>query len=233
MVCCMVSSPEAGSVHLFSNIGSEDLPQVHRRSHRPYFILKRFVDLSLVVITLPITVPLIAVLALCVHLEGGQAFFCQNRVGRDGKLFAFWKLRTMVPDADQRLDAYLASNPAARAEWDLTQKLKDDPRITRLGRFLRKTSADELPQLWNVLRGDMSLVGPRPMLPEQRTLYPGAEYFDLRPGMTGFWQISDRNECSFANRALFDTEYAKSMSLFVDIAILFRTVGVVVRGTGW
>jgi lipopolysaccharide/colanic/teichoic acid biosynthesis glycosyltransferase len=225
----MASSPEASSVHLFSDVGREAHPQ----AHRPYSILKRLVDIALVVITLPVTVPLIAILALCVRLEGGKAFYCQSRVGRNGRLFAFWKLRTMVPDAEQRLDDYLASNPAARAEWDLTQKLKDDPRITRLGRFLRKCSADELPQLWNVLRGDMSLVGPRPMLPEQRPLYPGAEYFALRPGMTGSWQISDRNEGSFANRALFDAEYAKSMSLSVDMAILFRTVGVVVRGTGW
>jgi exopolysaccharide production protein ExoY len=229
----MVSSPEAGSAHLFSDIGLKTLPQVHRPSHWPYSILKRLMDVAFVIITLPISVPLIATLALCIRLEGGHAFFSQSRVGRDGKLFSFWKLRTMVPNADQRLEAYLANNPEARAEWDLTQKLKDDPRITRLGRFLRKSSADELPQLWNVLRGDMSLVGPRPMLPEQRPLYSGVEYFNLRPGMTGFWQISDRNECSFANRALFDAQYAKSMSLFVDIAILFRTIGVVVRGTGW
>ena len=139
----------------------------------------------------------------------------------------------MVVDADARLAAHLAADPALRAEWDETQKLKRDPRITAVGRLLRKTSLDELPQLWNVLKGDMSLVGPRPMMPEQRALYPGRAYYQMRPGLTGPWQVSDRNAVSFAGRAEFDADYARRMSLATDLCILFLTVWVVLRGTGY
>ena len=128
-------------------------------------------------------------------------------------MFRLWKLRSMVVDADRKLEEYLCANPAARAEWDETQKLKDDPRITAAGRLIRKTSLDELPQLWNVLIGDMSLVGPRPMMPQQAELYPGRDYYRLRPGLTGLWQISDRNATSFAARAAYDAEYSRQMSL--------------------
>jgi lipopolysaccharide/colanic/teichoic acid biosynthesis glycosyltransferase len=139
----------------------------------------------------------------------------------------------MVPGADALLEYHLRKNPEARREWDETQKLKNDPRITRIGAFLRKSSLDELPQLWNVLRGEMSLVGPRPMMVDQRTLYPGTAYFDLRPGITGLWQISERNETSFAERAVFDNRYLASLSLSLDVSILLRTVSVVLRGTGY
>ncbi len=138
----------------------------------------------------------------------------------------------MVSDADARLAEYLANDPQAKAEWDHAQKLKNDPRITRIGSFLRKTSLDELPQLWNVLKGDMSLVGPRPMMPRQQVLYPGTAYYALRPGITGTWQISDRNQCSFAARAEFDADYEQSLSFARDLHILLSTVGVVLRGTG-
>ncbi len=139
----------------------------------------------------------------------------------------------MVPDAEMRLQACLAEDPKARAEWDATQKLKDDPRVTRMGRFLRKSSLDELPQLWNVLRGDMSLVGPRPMMLSQRAMYPGTAYYALRPGITGFWQVSERNDCEFAQRARFDADYQSRVSFLVDLTILMRTVRVVLRATGY
>ena len=119
-----------------------------------------------------------------------------------------------------QLEDYLGANPVARVEWDEHQKLKDDPRITAAGRLIRKTSLDELPQLWNILRGDMSLVGPRPMMPQQAELYPGRDYYLLRPGLTGFWQISDRNETSFAARAAYDTQYCRRVSLLTDILVL-------------
>jgi len=128
---------------------------------------------------------------------------------------------------------HLAQDPEAKAEWDSTQKLKDDPRITRFGRFLRKSSFDELPQLLNVLLGDMSIVGPRPMLPEQEPLYSGTAYFELRPGITGLWQISDRNESTFAARAKFDTDYFEQLSLATDVRIIASTFRVVLRGTGY
>lgn len=196
-------------------------------------IFKRMLDLALVILTAPISVPLILVLALLVATDGRRPFYTQLRVGRNGRAFRLWKLRSMVPDADSILDAYLARNLTARLEWDATQKLKRDPRITRLGRFLRKTSLDELPQLFNVLNGTMSLVGPRPMMVEQKAFYPGTAYYSLRPGITGLWQISDRNECNFVGRAPYDEHYNRLLSFWTDLGVLYRTVAVVLRGTGY
>ncbi len=139
----------------------------------------------------------------------------------------------MVPNAHEHLEAYLNANPAARVEWDATQKLKNDPRITKVGRILRKTSLDELPQLFNVIKGDMSLVGPRPMMCSQRDLYPGSAYFKMRPGITGTWQVSDRNDSEFQSRAGFDNGYERNLSFGTDLSILLKTIGVVVRGTGY
>jgi lipopolysaccharide/colanic/teichoic acid biosynthesis glycosyltransferase len=193
---------------------------------------KRLLDLILVCLAAPQVVLLVGILALLVACTGGKPFYSQLRVGRHGRLYRMWKLRTMVPDADQKLESYLANNPAARAEWDDTQKLKNDPRVTAIGCFLRQSSLDELPQIWNVLRGEMSLVGPRPMMTEQRGLYPGRQYYDMRPGITGLWQISARNTSSFADRAWYDSTYNQAMSLSEDCRILGATVGVVLRGTG-
>jgi exopolysaccharide production protein ExoY len=195
--------------------------------------LKRALDVVAVLLALPFGLILVAMLALVVRHDGGPAFFVQERVGRGGRIFRIWKLRSMVVDAERRLADHLAVCPAARAEWQETQKLKNDPRVTRIGRFLRRTSLDELPQLWNVLKGDMSLVGPRPMLPGQRDLYPGTAYYRLRPGITGPWQVSDRNKSAFASRAQYDSDYANRLSLATDIVVLLRTVRVVLRGTGY
>ncbi|MFQ5622457.1 MAG: sugar transferase [Paracoccaceae bacterium] len=195
--------------------------------------LKRFFDIFLIVVFTPVVLPLILLAALVIGRDGASPFYEQPRVGRNGKTFTCWKLRTMVADADERLERYLAENPSAREEWNATQKLKSDPRVTRIGRFLRMSSLDELPQLYNVLRGEMSLVGPRPMMPEQMSLYPGDAYYSLRPGITGLWQISDRNECSFSERAEFDTKYARALSFSLDLSILMKTVGVVFRATGY
>lgn len=194
---------------------------------------KRVLDLALVVLTLPISLPLIALFALFVALDGGNPFYTQMRVGKNGTLFRLIKLRTMVPNADRMLERYLEENPEARAEWDATQKLKNDPRITLAGRILRKTSLDELPQLFNVITGSMSLVGPRPMMVEQKSMYHGSDYYALRPGMTGFWQISNRNECNFADRVAYDNAYRNSASLGTDMFVIARTFNVVLRGTGY
>jgi exopolysaccharide production protein ExoY len=193
---------------------------------------KRALDIALVLIALPIVLPMVALLAALVWREGGNPFYIQERVGRNGRMFRMWKLRSMVTDADARLEGHLATDPAARVEWDSTQKLKNDPRITPLGHALRRSSMDELPQLWNVLTGDMSLVGPRPMMPCQQALYPGQAYYRLRPGITGFWQISQRNRCSFADRAKFDALYDRRLSLGTDLKVLLGTVRVVLRCTG-
>lgn len=173
------------------------------------------------------------VFALLLWIEGGGPFYRQARLGRDGKVFFMLKLRSMVRNADAKLETLLESDPVLRAEWDTTQKLRYDPRVTRIGAFLRRTSLDELPQLWNVLTGEMSLVGPRPMMPDQLALYGDpSDYFAMRPGITGPWQVSTRNASSFAYRKTIDTTYRNTVSLVSDLGLLFRTVGVVLRGTG-
>lgn len=195
--------------------------------------VKRILDLVLVIASAPIWLPVILIGALMAASDGNNPFYRQKRVGRNGDVFWLWKLRTMVVDADAKLEAYLEANPEARAEWDRDQKLKHDPRITFFGRFLRKTSLDELPQLLNVLAGDMSVVGPRPMMVNQVHLYDGEGYYKMRPGLTGPWQVSDRNACRFVDRVRYDDIYAATVSFGTDLGIIFRTVGVVVRGTGY
>jgi len=196
-------------------------------------VAKRGLDLVGVLLLAIPAIIILAIFAVIIALSGSLPFYSQKRIGKNDRVFRMWKLRSMVPNAEQRLEEYLAQNPEARAEWDRTQKLKNDPRITRIGHFIRKTSLDELPQLLNVYVGDMSLVGPRPMMCEQRDLYPGKAYYKLQPGITGFWQISERNETSFAERAYYDTSYHQQLSLFTDLQVLFRTVAVVLRGTGY
>jgi len=222
---------------LDSDLASASVPYgTVTMAERPGFyrnFFKRALDISAIIIVSPIAAPLILILALLVSLDGGKPFYWSKRVGRSGVEFPMLKLRTMVLNADKMLAEHLNGDPAAKAEWAANQKLKNDPRITSVGKFLRKASLDELPQLWNVLIGDMSLVGPRPMMSEQRALYPGLSYYALRPGITGPWQVSDRNECEFAKRADHDRQYDNDLSLGTDIRILTRTIGVVIRGTGY
>ncbi|NNU80303.1 sugar transferase [Halovulum dunhuangense] len=197
--------------------------------------LKRLMDLVLAVALLPMVAPLVAILWLMVRLDGGPGFYWQERVGRDGRRFRFWKLRSMVTDADAALRRACEADPRVAAEWHEMQKLRHDPRVTRLGAVLRKTSLDELPQLWNVLRGDMSLIGPRPFTVEQEKLYVeagGTAYFRLRPGVTGLWQVEGRSATSFLERIRFDNAYYANLSLPLDLRILWRTCAVVLRGTG-
>ena len=193
---------------------------------------KRALDIALILLSLPAVAPVVVLLVALVVFGGGKPFYTQQRLGRSGKSYRIWKLRTMVPNADEVLEDYLVRNPAMRAEWDSKQKLLKDPRITKVGYVLRKCSLDELPQLWNVLRGDMSLVGPRPMMVNQKDMYPGTDYYELRPGITGLWQVSDRNDTTFAARAKYDTAYNADLSLRTDIKILLGTVRVVLNGTG-
>ena len=204
-----------------------------RRPLRLYrFGAKRILDTLIILVSAPIVIPVVLALALLIKMQGGKAFYSQERIGLGGRVYTMWKLRSMTGNADETLEAHLEADPAARAEWDRTQKLKNDPRITKLGRILRKSSLDELPQLFNVLKGDMALVGPRPMMPEQQTMYPGTAYYNLRPGITGMWQVSKRNESSFANRARFDAQYDRRLALITDIKLLLATIRVVIRGTG-
>lgn len=197
---------------------------------------KRAFDLMILLVILPVVLPLMVVMLALSALGGGRPFYSQTRVGQDGRTFRCWKFRTMIPDADAALPKLLAENPGLAEEWARTQKLARDPRVTRVGALLRKTSLDELPQLWNVVNGTMSIVGPRPFTPEQRAMYPGglgaADYYLMRPGMTGLWQVSRRNRGSFAERAAYDTAYWTQIGPIMDLRILLRTVGVVLRGTG-
>ncbi|WGH77275.1 sugar transferase [Jannaschia ovalis] len=202
-------------------------PGLSYRAH-----LKRVLDVTLVLLALPAILPVIAVFAALVALDGGSPFYAQERLGLGGRRFRMWKLRSMVVDADAALARHLAADPEARAEWARDQKLRRDPRITRVGRLIRAVSIDELPQVFNVLTGDMSLVGPRPMLPEQRALYPGRAYYRLRPGLTGAWQVAGRGRTSFAARAEFDMSYDAALGLGADLRIIAATVGVVLRATG-
>ena len=204
-------------------------------AHRPGFyrnVGKRVFETLLVVIALPVVLPLTLLLAIPMLLRGEQPFYVQRRVGLGGRTFVMWKLRSMVADADDHLAKYLRENPAAREEWARHQKLRCDPRITSYGRFLRKLSLDELPQLWNVLKGDMALIGPRPMMPHQRALYHGLAYYSMRPGVSGFWQVSDRNEAEFISRVYFDEKYDREVSLATDVSLILRTLRVMLRGTG-
>lgn len=193
---------------------------------------KRGLDTLLVLMALPFLLPLLVLVALAIMLDGGSPLYLQHRLGRDWRPFRMVKFRTMHPGAEALLAAHLDRDPAARAEWDRDQKLRDDPRVTRIGRFLRKTSLDELPQLLNVLLGQMSLVGPRPMMLDQRVLYPGAYYAAHRPGLTGLWQISARNGSTFAARAIYDERYYREVSLKLDLATILATFRVVARCTG-
>lgn len=196
---------------------------------------KRLVDLVLAVLMLPVLLPVIGLIWLWVRRDGHPALFCQPRVGQDGRVFACYKFRTMVPGAEGVLAEICARDPAIAAEWATYQKLRHDPRITRAGAWLRRLSLDELPQIFNVLKGDMSLVGPRPFLPAQEPLYRqagGRAYYRMRPGVTGLWQIVSRHDTTFAARVHFDETYGRTLSLRRDLALILRTAGVVLRRTG-
>ncbi|MGM0585370.1 MAG: sugar transferase [Pseudomonadota bacterium] len=184
---------------------------------------------------MPMVAPVIAGLAAAVTLrEGGRPLFGHTRIGRGGRPFRCWKIRSMVPDAEARLARHLAENPGAAEEWRATRKLADDPRVTRFGEFLRRTSLDELPQIWNVLRGEMSFVGPRPVPADELKLYGAARaaYQAMRPGITGLWQVSGRNEVAYAERVQLDVNYLRRMSFWFDLKVILLTGGAVLRFTG-
>lgn len=211
---------------------SEDPPYCLTPAQRA---LKRSIDIAGALIFFLLFGPLYLVVAVAVLTGmGGSVHFWQNRVGQGGRAFRFYKFRSMVENSDAVLARHLAKDEAAREHWEKFQKLHEDPRITRVGRLIRKLSLDELPQFFNVLKGDMSLVGPRPCMVRQRALY-GAHwkhYCQMRPGITGLWQVSGRNRLTYAERVALDTRYASEWSLWLDAKILARTVRVVITGDG-
>jgi lipopolysaccharide/colanic/teichoic acid biosynthesis glycosyltransferase len=177
---------------------------------------------------------MLVVTALIMVTDPGPVIFGHQRIGRDGRLFRCLKFRSMVVDAQERLAELLSRDEQARAEWARDQKLKNDPRITKIGNFLRRSSLDELPQLFNVLRGDMSLVGPRPIVQGERPRYGRyiEAYHSVRPGITGLWQISGRNDVSYRRRVALDVAYSRSKSFTLDIKILMMTVPNVLLAKG-
>ncbi|MBA1363823.1 undecaprenyl-phosphate galactose phosphotransferase WbaP [Burkholderia gladioli] len=197
-------------------------------------VLKRIFDVAAGGFLMLMLLPVFALLTLLVAKDGGSAFFGHTRIGQNGRKFKCYKFRSMVLDADAVLKALLERDPAARAEWERDFKLKHDVRVTRIGALLRKTSLDELPQLWNVLRGEMSLVGPRPVVEKEIERYgdDAAYYLLAKPGMTGLWQVSGRNDTDYARRVFLDAWYVRNWSLRSDISILFKTIGVVLHRDG-
>jgi Undecaprenyl-phosphate galactose phosphotransferase WbaP len=196
---------------------------------------KHALDLLLTIVGGLVISPLLIAIVILVKLDSpGPAFYGHRRLGAGGKNFRCWKFRTMYTNAEQLLDEFLQGNPNLRAEWEQTFKLRDDPRVTPVGRFLRKTSLDELPQLWNVLLGQMSLVGPRPIVDAEIPKYGAVYelYQRIRPGISGFWQVSGRSDTSYDERVKMDAYYVRNWSVWLDLVILVRTVWSVVLGRG-
>jgi exopolysaccharide production protein ExoY len=206
-----------------------------RRNTQPSDTLKRAMDLVLAIPLAIFLLPALIVLALIIRKDDkGPILFKQTRRGKDGKPFTCYKFRTMVVDAQERLERLLASDPELFKEWEETQKLKDDPRITRRGGLLRRTSLDELPQLWNIIRGDMSVVGPRPIIEDEVRRYGSdIEHYDsVRPGVIGLWQINGRNDTTYEERVALDVDYALRRSIFLDIYILVKSIPAILLKRG-
>lgn len=204
------------------------------KGHRTGSRLKRLGDIVVSALLLMFISPLLVVLALLVKRDGGPAIFSHERVGQNGKLFRCLKFRSMQMDAEDALAAHLLANPIARREWEERQKLENDVRITKIGRILRLWSLDELPQLVNVLRGEMSLIGPRPITTHELSRYGtrARHYLRCVPGISGLWQVSGRNETTYRRRVAIDTVYAQKQSLWLDLVIMLRTIPVVITRKG-
>ncbi len=199
-------------------------------------VVKRVFDLVVSILLLPILLPVIAILAFFIKKESpGPVFYAHNRIGRDGEIVPVMKFRSMFSDSQERLKELLESDPEIRKEWETNYKLKNDPRVTKIGNIIRKTSLDELPQIFNVLKGNMSLVGPRPVVADELEKYYGdsAEYYKMvKPGITGFWQVSGRSDTDYDFRVKVDTWYIYNWSLWLDIMVLIKTVRVVLLREG-
>ena len=223
------------NIYALSTIAKET-PQLKHDETLGYKILKRIVDiigaLFGIIMLVPITIGIY--IANLIFGDNGPIFYSQNRIGKDGKIFKMYKFRSMVMGADEKLEKYLEENEDARKEYKINKKLKDDPRVTKIGKFIRKTSIDEFPQFVNVLKGDMSLVGPRPYLPREiddmGSTYPYITA--VKPGITGLWQVRGRNDVTFKDRLDLDMAYFKKKSLLFEIKILFWTVKSVVYKKG-
>ncbi len=198
---------------------------------------KRPFDIIFSLFAILITLPIMILIAVIIKLtDGGSIFFGHNRVGYKGRLFKVLKFRSMYPDAEERLKKILEEDPKAREEWERTFKLKNDPRVTPIGKILRKTSLDELPQFFNVLKGDMSVVGPRPVVKEELKKYykdKAKYYLSVKPGVTGYWQVEGRSDVgNYEERINMDVWYVQNQSFFLDIKIILKTIWVMLTGKG-
>ncbi|PJD98342.1 MAG: exopolysaccharide biosynthesis protein [Parachlamydia sp.] len=201
--------------------------------HNP---LKRIFDIIFSLLALALCIPLFMVVGLVIKLSSkGPVFFSHERIGRGGKRFKCYKFRTMYPDAEARLSQMLACCSKTQEEWSHSRKLKQDPRITPIGSFLRKTSLDEFPQFWNVLKGDLSVVGPRPVVEAEITQHYGIKAQDilrLRPGITGLWQVSGRSDVSYDNRIMLDQKYIENQSILLDLKLIAKTIPAIFNSKG-
>jgi len=199
-------------------------------------MIKRFIDIVVVVIGGIILLPFLLLIALLIKITSpGPVLFKQERPGKNGKHFIFYKFRSMVIDAEERLKVLLESDPKIKDEWEKNRKLQKDPRLTAIGRFLRRTSIDEFPQLINILKGEMSFVGPRPVIDDSEMEMYGESFsnaFSIRPGLTGLWQVSGRSDTEYKERIAYDTYYIQSWSIWLDLWIIFKTFGAVIQGRG-
>jgi Undecaprenyl-phosphate galactose phosphotransferase WbaP len=198
-------------------------------------VAKRALDLGLCVLLTPPLLVLTAIIAVLIAVESGfPVFYSQKRLGHNGRVFHIWKFRTMVRNAAKVLELTLANDPEMRKDWMANHKLRNDPRITRIGKILRRTSLDELPQLWNVIKGEMSLVGPRPIVHDEIAKYKEAYtwYSKTTPGVTGLWQVSGRSRTTYPERVAYDTYYVRNWSIWLDIYLLAKTVTVIFTGDG-
>lgn len=227
-----VSSVWVTARDIKGHLGLELQNNLHEPANR---VTKHVFDALFVAFVGPITLVLLGIFAILIRLDSsGPVLFTHTRIGKDGRAFKMLKFRTMHVDAKDRLTRYLAASPEAVAEWKRVGKLRNDPRVTRLGRFLRRSSLDELPQVWNILNGTMSLVGPRAITREELRLYARNRglYTAVLPGITGLWQVSGRNQLGYAQRERLDTYYVRNWSVWLDITIIARTIATVIRGRG-
>lgn len=198
--------------------------------------VKRTIDITGGLVGMMLLIPVTIIVALLnfINKENGPIFYAQKRIGKDGKVFKMYKFRTMVVDADKKLKTILENDPKLRKEWEENRKLKNDPRITKIGKFLRKTSIDEIPQFFNVLRGNLSLVGPRAVVYDEIEKFGDyqKDVLSVKPGITGYWAANGRSDTSYDERVFMETKYARNCSVWMDIKIIFKTIISVIKGEG-
>lgn len=223
------------SLHMRDFGGIMGFSTTHNLTKKGNLALKRILDIFLVILSLPIVIPLVLIISIAIKCTSkGPVFYGHMRVGKNGKPLKTWKFRSMVVDSDVQLKKILATDPVRAAEWEKDRKFVDDPRVTKVGKFLRKTSLDEIPQLWNIFLGQMSFVGPRPVTkPELKKYRKYANYvLSVKPGLSGMWQISGRSDTGYEERITLDTYYIQNWSIWLDIWIILKTVWVVLKGKG-